>query len=304
MPSERRTGAPAPGSEGAPNPRPVLAPISAEDTAAVSAYLHRTLNRRVPAEAWARLLAPPWGRLGPNSGFQLRHDAQIVGVYVAVYSERSVEGVTVPVCNLAAFCVDEGFRAHGLRMVRALLAQKDYDFTDLSPSGNVVPMNERLGFRRMAGATRLSLHLPVATGRPDDVTDDPAQLDRALRGTDRAVYADHAGAAAARHLLVRKGADYAYLVYRRDRRKRLPLFATPLYRGGSAELLQEAWPAVAAALLRRGFLATLAEPRILGFVPPGPGKTLNSPRPRMVRGDRLPDAGIDYLYSELALLEW
>jgi hypothetical protein len=283
---------------------PEVRPIEAGDRAAVASYLHRALNPRVPVGAWGALIAPPWGRCGPNSGFVLLHGGEVVGAYVAVYSERSMHGTIVPVCNLAAFCVDEGFRAHGLRLVRSLISQKGFDFTDLSPSGNVVAMNERLGFRRVEGPTRLSMNPWAVRARGLVVTDDPAQLERVLRGDDSRVYTDHVAASAARHLLVRRGDDYAYLVYRRDRRKRLPVFATPLYRGGSVDLLRQAWPAVGAALLRRGHLATLAEERILGFTPPGLGRSLHSPRPRMVRGDRLPDDAIDYLYSELALLKW
>ena len=284
--------------------RPVIRPIEAEDGAAVASYLHRALNRRVPVRAWEALIAPPWGRLGPNSGFVLLQGDEIVGAYVAVYSERCEGGENVPVCNLAAFCVDEGFRAHGLRLVRSLISQRGFDFTDLSPSGNVPAMNERLGFRHIEGPTRLSINLWVPRARGLFVTDDPAQLEQVLRGGDSRVYADHAAAAAAHHLLVRRGDDYAYVVYRRERRKRLPVFATPLYRGGSVELLRQAWPAVGAALLRRGHLATLAEERILGFMPAGLGRPLNRPRPRMVRGDRLRGDSIDYLYSELTLLEW
>ncbi len=52
------------------------------------------------------------------------------------------------VCNVAALCVRDDLRAHTVRLVRALLKQREYSFTDLSPSGNVVAMDERLGFLR------------------------------------------------------------------------------------------------------------------------------------------------------------
>src|SRR5690606_13213552 len=90
-------------------------------------------------------------------------------------------------------------------------------------------------------------------------------------------------------LLVSSGGGYAYLVYRRDRRKRLPLFATPLYVGGDTEILRHAWPVVAAHLLRRGLAFTLAEPRVLGFTPHGPGRQIARPRPRMHRGGPAPE---------------
>src|SRR5690606_34398194 len=116
-----------------------------------------------------------------------------------------------------------------------------------------------------------------------------------------AVYRDHRDAPAARHLLVRARGGHAYFVYRRDRRKRLPLFATPLYAGGDREILQRGWPAVAAHLLGKGLPFTLAESSVLGFIPGGPGRDLTHARPRMHKGDPAPS---DYLYSELALLSW
>ena len=119
-------------------------PITADDVDSVSRYLHEHLNHRVPVRAWAGLLQPSWDGQGPNHGFQLVSDGRIVGVYVAVYSFTAGR---LPVCNLAAFCVLEDHRAHSLRLVRALLAQKGFVFTDLSPSGSVPAMNERLGVR-------------------------------------------------------------------------------------------------------------------------------------------------------------
>jgi hypothetical protein len=281
-----------------------LRPIIEADFDAVALFLHEQLNRRVPVAAWKRLLAPPWASTAPNSGFQLVAEDRIVGVYVAVSSEREVDGRTLRFCNLAAFCVREDYRSHSLRLLRALLGQKDDVFTDFSPSGNVIALNERLGFVRLDTSTRLTANLPSPPRRGVHVSEDPAVIAAALTGEDAAVYRDHRHAAAARHLVVTAANEHAYLVFRRDRRKRLPLFATPLYVGGSRSLLRAAWPAVASRLLlRHGLAATLAEPRILGFAP-NPGRSLSAPRAKMFRGTAVPAERIDYLYSELTLLEW
>ena len=63
-------------------------------------------------------------------------------------------------CNLAAWCVIDEYRSLGLRLLNALLAQKGYHFTDLSPSGNVVPLNTRLKFSHLDVATALVPNLP------------------------------------------------------------------------------------------------------------------------------------------------
>lgn len=277
--------------------------ITADDADSVSAFLHEHLNRDVPADEWRKLILPPWAHRGPNHGFQLAtDDGTLVGVYAAVYSSRDTASGPVAVCNLAAFCVLEGYRAHGLRLVRALLGQRDLVFTDLSPSGNVVAMNERLGFRRLDTATRLLVNLPRPGPRRVRLTSDPAAIERVLAGRDAAIYRDHRDAPV-EHLVVQRDGAYAYLIYRRDRRKGLRLFATPLYAGGSAACLRAGWGAIQSRLLRQGLVFTLAERRILGPLG-GLGFRQRSPRAKMLRGEGIAADDIDYLYSELTLVEW
>lgn len=276
--------------------------IQADDADRVGAFLHAHLNPRVAADSWQALVEPPWADIGPNHGYQLVDDqGQVVGVYLAVYSARPYGPV---VCNLAAFCVLEEHRSHSLRLVRALLRQKGFVFTDLSPSGAVPSMNERLGFRHLDTATRLVVNVP-RPGRRTAVTADSSVLAATLIGDDAIVYRDHLRAAAARHALVVDGAEYGYLMYRRDRRKRLPLFASPLHVGGSVAVLERNWAAVATHLAERGFVATLAERRVLGFTPGGPGRDLHRPRPKMyLERSGGAEPPVDYLYSELTLIQW
>ncbi|MET0716150.1 MAG: hypothetical protein ABWY23_06705 [Mycetocola sp.] len=278
-------------------------PISRADADDVSRFLRDHLNPRVSLDAWKVLLSPPWNGESPNHGFQLVVDSEIVGAYVAVYSERDLDGVPRRFCNLAAFCVRDEHRSHSFRLVRAILAQKGFEFTDFSPSGNVVALNSRLGFTTLDTATGVVPNLPRLPRRGLTVSDDAAVIERTLVGQDARVYSDHRGAPAARHIVATAGGEYCYLVVRRDRRKRLPLFVTPLYVGGSAELLRSAWPQIASHLLmRQGALATLAERRILGFAPLG--YALRTPRAKMILSTSGSAKSVDYLYSEMTLLEW
>ncbi|WP_165384900.1 hypothetical protein [Cryobacterium sp. SO1] len=279
-------------------------PITDDDVQAVAGFLHDRLNQRVSRASWVKLLAPPWSVTAPNHGFQLLAGGSVVGAYAAVYSERDVDGEQRRFCNLAAFCVLEDYRADSIRLIRAILAQRGYEFTDFSPSGNVVALNRRLGFAALDTATRLVPNLPHPPHRGVTVSDDPRLVAGVLTGQDARVYQDHRNASAARHIVVTARGEYAYLVVRKDRRKRLPVFASPLYVGGSRELLRSAWPQVGSHLLRRhGALATLGERRVLGFVPAF-GIDLGSPRAKMFRSTSVPAGAVDYLYSELALLEW
>jgi hypothetical protein len=282
----------------------VVLPIGDEDAEAVARFLHERLNPRVSAAAWRVLLDPPWKVAAPNHGFQLVAGAGIVGVYVAVYSERELEGAPRRFCNLAAFCVLDDYRAHSFRLLRAILGQRGFEFTDLSPSGNVVALNQRLGFTALPNATRLTLNLPHVPGRGVRVLEDPALIEQTLTGGDARVYLDHRNAPAARHIIAVRDGEYGYLMARKDRRKRLPVFASPLYAGGNREVLRSAWPQIGSHLLmRHGALATLAEHRVLGFAPRH-GFELRTPRTKMFRSSSLSAESVDYLYSELTLLQW
>ncbi len=288
----------------ATRPTVAVTPIRDSDARGAAQFLSAHLNGRLNAESWLGLLRPPWRESGAESGFQLHVDGELVGVYAAVYSTREVAGRMMRVCNLAALCVLEQHRSSSLRLVRAAIGQKGMVFTDLSPSGNVPALNGRLGFVHLDTTSRLTVNLPFRRRRGTVVSDDPHTLSEMLTGRDAIVYRDHRDAPAANHVLIVDRDRYAYVVYRRETRKRLHIFALPLYVGGDTGLLEESWSLVARHLFRRGLVATIAERRILGFVPRGPGRTIAKPRPRMFKAAGVEPGDVDYLYSELTLIEW
>jgi len=239
----------------------------------------------------------------PNHGFLLRQGEALVGVYLAFYSERVVEGQARKVCNLAAWCVLEEHRAHGVRLARAMLRQKGYDFVDLSPSGNVVDLNTRLGFEFLDTATALVPNVPLPHRHGVRLVSRPADIERALRGHDLDVYRDHRHARAAWHFVVTVGEESCYVVARRDRRKGLPVFATLLHVSDPAVLARAGHAPYRHLLLRHRTLLTLAERRVAGQ-PPRISRPLRAPRRRMFRSAHTPSASVDYLYSELTCVPW
>ena len=50
-------------------------------------------------------------------------------------------------CNLASWSVLPEYRFHSVRLLKALLAQHGYHFTDLAPSEKVESVNARFKFR-------------------------------------------------------------------------------------------------------------------------------------------------------------
>jgi len=279
-------------------------PIAGRDVGAVAQFLAAHLNSRVPAQVWEQAINVSWRVDAPNHGFLLREGDRVVGVYLAFYSQRAINGRPERFCNLGAWCVLPEYRFQSVRLLKALLAQGGYHFTDLSPSGNVVPLNTRLKFRFLDTSTALVPNLPWPSmpGRIR-VSADPEVIAATLTGAELQLYQDHVTAAAARHLVVTDGKDSCYVVFRKDRRKNLPLFVSVLYVSNS-ELFHRATP-----LLTRHFLvhhraaATFMETRVVGRRP-RMSLPMRSSRPKMFRSTGLDGAQIDYLYSELTCVPW
>jgi hypothetical protein len=284
--------------------KPRVAPIGEVDANRVATFLNVQLNTQISAESWARALRVPWEVDAPNHGFMLTDGEEVVGVYLAFYSVRVLDGRPERFCNLGAWCVLPGYRLHSLRLLNALLAQRGYHFTDLSPSGNTVPVNTRMKFQFFDTTTALTPNLPWPSHRKGDVvTADREEIERRLSGRDLDIYRDHASTAAAHHLLLMRGEESCYLIFRKDRRKKLRIFASVLY-VSNPTLFNEMMRAVSWYLLRRhGVLATLTELRIVAHRP-RLSLIVATPRPKMFRSEYLAARQFDDLYSELVCLNW
>jgi hypothetical protein len=281
-----------------------VVPIADADVRRSAEFLQAQLNARLSVDQWADAIAVPWKVERPNAGFMLLDDDEVVGVQLAFYSERMIDGHRERFCNLGAWCVLPAYRFHGLRLLKAVLGQEGYHFTDLSPSGNVIGVNERLDFRFLDTTTGLVPNLPWPTWpRSGLISSDPKLIERTLTGRDLELYRDHAATGAARHLVLIRGDEWCYVVFRKDRRKDLPLFATVLY-VSNPELFRGMIRRFARHLLvHHHVLATLVEERVAGRRP-RPSLLLRTPRRKMFRSPSLAPAQIDYLYSELVCVSW
>jgi hypothetical protein len=280
-----------------------VVPIGETDIPQVAEFLSRQLNRRLAPPDWARCIDVPWAVDAPNHGFMLVDGDATVGVHLAFYADREVAGQLERFCNLGAWCVQESHRGHSLRLLMALLRQRGYHFTDLSPSGNVVGLNERLNFRALDTTAAMALNLPLPSrSRGISVSADPERIRQTISGAALAIYRDHVDTRAARHLLITDRDQWCYVMFRKDRRKRLPLFASILY-VSDPQLLRRAWRAVSRHLLmRHGAAITIAELRVVEQRPNL--SVLSHDRPKMYRSATLAAADIDYLYSELVCVDW
>jgi len=279
-------------------------PITDSDIEAVAEFLRNDMGSGVPAADWQRAMAPPWDVEQPNHGYLMRENGRVVGAYLALYSERMIDGRLRRICNLGTWCVKEEHRATGLRLQRALLRQRGYTFTDLTPNATVAALNQRLGFVALDTARALVPNMPwPVRSRGVRVVDNPPEIDGLLSGRDLTIYRDHA-ATAAHHVVLVKGDRCCYVMFRRDlgRFKRFPYFASILYVGNPGLFQDCALHFYRYLLLRRGILLTLAEVRVVSHRPPR-SVMVGGPKKMFLSEDLQPEH-IDYLYSELTCFKY
>jgi hypothetical protein len=285
--------------------RTQVCPIGPDDIGAVARFLHEHLNPKVSTGAWAGAVEVPWNDDRPNAGFMLIAGDNVVGAHLAFYSQRMIDGRTERFCNLGAWCVLEQYRLSGLKLLTSLLDQDGYHFTDLSPSGNVIDLNKRLGFEFLDTRTTLVPNLPWPS-RPGrcQIISDPQAIAARLSGNERQIHVDHAATAAARHLILVRDEEQSYVIFRKDRRQGLPVFATVLYASNPELLIELGRPLGRHLLLRHGAAATLLERAVVPGRPRPSFQVAHNPHVKMFRSPTLEAAQIDYLYSELECVSW
>ena len=281
---------------------PRLAPIGAGEIDAVAGFLNRTLNARVAASTWAAGLRVGWPSQAENHGFCLVSGDEIVGAALAFYAERTIRGRPERFCNLGAFCVQEEHRVQSVLLLRALLRQRGYHFTDFSPSGSVPELNRRFGFVDLDTTTQLVPNLPWAARRRPTVLTEPDAIAGELDPRWATILADHRSSPAALHLLLVDGSRQCYVISRRDRRKRLGIFRSVLF-VSDHEVFAEHQRTILNTFLRQGSPLTLVERRVAPTSLAG-AYGMRSGRPRMFKSSSLEAQDVDYLYSELTQIPW
>jgi hypothetical protein len=277
-----------------------LSPITDADVVAVANFLHANYDDGIP---WAdSRLRGPWKVQAPNHGFMLRDGQRIVGAHTAFYSERPVEGRMERFCDMGTWCVLPEFRFHSIRLIKAVLAQDDYHFTSFTASDKVASIHTRLGFRPLDTSAALIPNLPWPTppGRTT-ISADPDVIESTLAGTELGIYHDHAQALAARHIVLIRGPDSCYVMYRETRDKALP-FAVIVHVSNHKLFYRAILPLTRYLLVRDRLPATLAELRIIGSRPPLSLKV--TAQHKAYLSASLEPGQIDYLYSELLCIPW
>lgn len=163
----------------------------ADDFDAVYPLLQQLNDTRIGREVWQRLFQPLWnGAVEP--GYVIDHGSNIVGFIGTLYSERSIGGEVVRLCNLTSWIVLPEYRQQSVMMLMSLLRDKTLTLTSLTSSPEAYAVYKKLGFADLEASARVVYRFPVPGCRRYQL----AWADTAreqLCAADRVLYDHHSG---------------------------------------------------------------------------------------------------------------
>jgi hypothetical protein len=282
---------------------PSLHPIRDEDLPEFCEFLTAHLSADRTPEAWAQAFLQCWCPDKPNNGFLIRHDGRIVGGIGAIYAERIVRGQPERFCNITSWCVLDAFRTQSGRLAMAVVAQPGFHFTDLTPTEVVSKTLQFFKFKPMDERHLVWPNLPWPLGRLGwaHLITDPDRICEVLAPADARTFRDHRHLPWLRHLAVGRPGAWCHVVWRRTRLKGLA--GSMILAFSDADLfLRHRLLIGSHLLLRHGLPFTRVEARLLPRVP-RPSIALAGYRQKVFRSERLTEADISNLYTELVALD-
>ena len=191
-----------------------IRPILEEDVDVVGEFLHNNLRADVTASGWRETLTRHWIPDYPNSGFQLRDDGRLVGVIGGIYSRQDVGGEVQLFCNTHSWCVLEDYRAQSLKLLFALMSQRNCHITALTPSPEAARIYRSLKFGVIDDEQRVIFNLPRIGARRRAMTE-PRDIEEVLSGQSARIFRDHQNLPQVEMVVLGKNPDPCLVVYKR-----------------------------------------------------------------------------------------
>jgi hypothetical protein len=125
---------------------------------------------------------------------------KVVAFIGTIYSERVIQGKTVPYCNLSTWIVDSKYRSMllGRLILERIFKVKDVFISSLTPSDSSRDISEKMGFKLLE---RCQITIPIfpqvalaLNGNRDLlISFDAHEIQNQLSNEDRVIYEDHCG---------------------------------------------------------------------------------------------------------------
>lgn len=291
-------------SENRENHRDAVAvrPILDVDLGLVSRFFHEQLGRHMNPEVWENAFNQEWMPDRPNHGYMLVDGKRVVGAFGAIYAKRMIRGTLETFCNHNSWVVLPEYRAKSLGLLNALLRQKGYHVTVVTPNPKVARIYELRGYQRLGDRIlvfSVPSFLPLAWG--GRVIVDPEGMVSSLSPESARDFRNHSMFPWLSQVALEDSQGSCHCVLRLGKWKRMP--AAKILHLSDGDVFNRVYAALGRYLLRRHGVMTMQVPlRYLPYRPWGSFELVDS-QPRLFYSDTLSERDISYLYTELVALD-
>jgi RimJ/RimL family protein N-acetyltransferase len=271
-----------------------------DDREPVVRFLHERMSSRISPERWQRLFDYGWLEDKPDCGVVVIEDGAVAGYLGVIHALRRIGGRAVRTANLSSWYIARSLRGRGLGLAMLELATGNPDVTYTTFSSNPPALRRmaRVGLTLLDERRFLWRRSGAAAGI--EVLSGFAAVLPEVPDAERAILEDHRDLPLHPHLLrapegdclvvlsvKNKGADVAY--------------HEVLHLGRPAVLARHA-QAFANAVLAPGASVLAVDARFLDGLAVA-AETEPIGVPRFFRSPDLPASAVDFLYSEIPLLD-
>ncbi len=271
-----------------------------DDRDAVAAFLHARMSSRISLERWRRLFDYAWLEAKPDCGVVVIENGGVAGYLGVIHAERQIGGRTVRTANLSSWYIARTLRGQGVGLAMLELATRDPSVTYTTFSSNPPALRlmakvglglldeRRLLWRRTAEAAGIEV-LTGFTAVLPEVSED-----------ERQILEDHRDLPVQPHLLRAPEGDC--LVILSVKKKAADIAYHEVLHLGRPGALAPHAQAFANAVLAPGASLLAIDQRFLdGFEIAAETEPVSVPR--YFRSPDLAPREVDFLYSEIPLLD-
>jgi hypothetical protein len=289
---------------------PIIRKARGDDFERVCPLLLGFKDSQLKEEHWRQLFVDHSGLQNDHFGWVLAEGDDVVGFVGTIFSERTIRGGTVRLCNINSWIVKQEYRTHSLALFAKVIADSSVTLTNLSPSPHALKVTEKLGFTVIDKSERIIL--PVITPRSFmdrcEILTEPRAVEGALKGECLQFFRDHQ-LPFNYHVLLRTQVGDCYLMMNRSYKTirgslRLP-FARVHHIGAPDIFLRHLEKLVVRVAASLKVVAMIVDGRMLQeTVPWHSFKRPGEERKVAFRSKRLAAEDIDGLYTEAVLLNY
>lgn len=277
-------------------------PAGPADIDPVCTLLHTKMNPKIPLGRWRNVMEYPWLADKPDLGWLVEADGHVAGYLGLIYADRALAvGGTARIACMTSMYLDKSLRGSGVgaELVALALADPAVTYIAISSTAKTHAMLANRGFR-LLDDRRYVWRKQRAAVADVDVVAAPEAIAAAVPPGQRALLADHAPYRATPVLLKTPDGDCLLFLAVREKAGGV-VYYEALHVAAPAVFARHA-QALADQLLPPGEAVLAVDCRFLAGQDVA-AVTEPLPVPRSFRGAGVAPSDVDFLYSEIPLLD-